>query len=69
MLTLPPLQMEGAEGVLVTVGRGFTVTVTVVVLVQPAALTPVTVYVVVAVGEAVTAAPVVALNPVAGDQV
>jgi hypothetical protein len=41
MLTLPPAQKEGADGVTVTVGLGLTVTVTVVVLVQPAALVPV----------------------------
>ena len=52
----------------VTTGNGFTVTVTVVVFEHPAALVPVTVYVVVPGGLAVTLVPVVALNPVAGDQ-
>jgi len=44
------------------------VTVVVTVPVHPAALVPVIVYVVVVVGLAVTLVPVVALNPVAGDQ-
>jgi hypothetical protein len=48
-------------------GTGLTVTVTVVVAVHPAAEVPVTVYVVVAGGLAVTEAPVVVLSPVAGD--
>lgn len=47
--------------------RGETLTVTVPVLVQPEVV-PVTVYVVVLAGLAVTVAPVVADNPVAGDQ-
>jgi hypothetical protein len=51
-----------------TVGSGFTVTVTLAVFVQPAALLPVTVYVVVAEGFAVTVAPLVLLSPVAGLQ-
>jgi hypothetical protein len=54
--------------VTVVTGIGLTVTVTVVVLVHPAAEVPVTVYVVVAGGLAETEVPVVALNPVAGDQ-
>ena len=41
----------------VTVGRGFTVSVTVAVPVQPAAVVPVTLYVVVMVGVAVNDAP------------
>ena len=45
-------------GVVVTVGKGFTVTTTVAVLVQPAAEVPVTVYVVVAAGVTVVEAPV-----------
>lgn len=53
----------------VTTGNGLTVTIEVVVLTQPAALVPVMVYVVVAVGLAVTLVPVVALKPVAGDHV
>jgi hypothetical protein len=50
----------------VGVGNAFTVTVTVPVLVQPAAVVPVTVYVIVEVGLAVTVAPVVDDKPVAG---
>ena len=50
----------------VGVGNAFTVTVTVPVLVQPAAVVPVTVYVIVEVGSAVTVAPVVDDKPVAG---
>ena len=41
--TLEPMQIAGAAGVTVTVGRGFTVTVTVCVPVHPAAVVPVTV--------------------------
>jgi hypothetical protein len=52
----------------VVVGIGLTVMVEVAVPV-PQAPVPVTVYVVVVLGEAVTVAPVVALNPAAGDQV
>lgn len=53
----------------VTVGIALTVTVTVAVLTQPFDPVPVTVYVVVAAGVAVTLVPVVALNAVAGDQI
>jgi len=60
--------MDGAEGVAEITGGGLTVTVTVEVLVQPFEPVPVIVYVVVEAGLAVTLAPVVALNPVAGDQ-
>lgn len=49
-------------------GKGFTVTVQVVVPVQPP-LPAVSVYVVVLAGLAVTVAPLVELNPVAGLQV
>ena len=56
--------MAVGEAVAVTVGAGLTVTLTDAVLVQPEAFVPVTVYVVVVVGFAVTEAPVVALNPV-----
>jgi hypothetical protein len=48
-------------------GKGFTVTVTCAVPVQPLVV-PVTVYVVVAVGFAVTVDPVVGDKPVAGLQ-
>ena len=67
IVVLLPVQMEGADGFTVTVMEEFTVTVTVAVAVQPAALVPVTVYVVVTVGDALIVAPVVALRPVAGD--
>jgi hypothetical protein len=52
-------------GETVTTGTGFTVTVTCAVAVQPSA-SPVTVYVVVEAGVAVTVEPVVELNPVEG---
>ena len=58
----------GEGGGTVTTGSGLMLTVTCAVAVQPAADVPVTVYVVVEVGEAVTDAPVVLLNPVAGLQ-
>ena len=66
--TLPPAQIAGVAGVIVTTGAGLTVTVTVFEFVQPLAPVPVTVYVVVVVGLAMTVDPVVALRPVAGDQ-
>jgi hypothetical protein len=53
-----PLHIDVGEADAVTVGNGFTVTLTVVVPVQPAALVPVTVYVVVALGVTVLLAPV-----------
>src|SRR5436190_20762420 len=60
--------MCGAGGV-TTRGRGLTVTIIVVVPVQPVVVfVPTTVYVVVTTGCAVTLLPVVALKPVAGDQ-
>jgi hypothetical protein len=55
----------GVGVVTVTTGKGLTVTVTCPVAEQPLDV-PVTVYVVVVVGFAVTDEPVVALNPVAG---
>ena len=54
------------EGETVTTGRGFTVTVTCVDAVHPLLSVPVTVYVVVEVGLAVTEEPVVALSAFAG---
>ena len=66
-MALDPLQM--VVGGTVTVNEPLTVTVAVVVPVHPDALVPVMVYVVVEAGLAVTLAPVVALKPVAGDQV
>ena len=65
-VVLLPLHIDGAAGVTLIAGLGFTVTVTVVVLLHPAALVPITVYVVVAAGLAVTVAPVVADKPVEG---
>jgi hypothetical protein len=53
---------------MVTTGKGFTVTVTVAVEVHPKELVPVTVYVVVTVGDAVGFAQVVQLKPVEGAQ-
>ena len=64
---LVPLQIVVVVGATVTVGSGLTVTVTVVVPVHPLVV-PETVYVVVVVGFAVTVAPVVDDNPVAGLQ-
>jgi len=64
---LAPLHIVAFADVIV--GTGFTVTVTVVEPMQPEAVVPFTVYVVVAAGFAVTLVPVVALNPVAGDHV
>jgi hypothetical protein len=54
----PPTQIADAEVLAVTVGSGLTVTATVAVEEQPAALVPVTVYVVVVVGETLTEEPV-----------
>jgi hypothetical protein len=66
---LPPIQYEAGFGVAVIVGVGFTVTVTVFVAEQPLELVPVTLYVVVVVGLAVIADPVVAFRSVDGDHV
>ena len=60
-----PAQIVAGEET-VTTGIGLTVTVTCAVLVHPAAEVPVTVYVVVETGDAVTVEPVVLLNPAAG---
>ena len=65
---LDPLQIVTA-GETVTVGLGLTVTVTVAVLVHPFAAVPVTVYVIVLEGLAVTVAPVVDDKLVEGLQV
>jgi len=65
-VTEDPKQMEGATGVTATLGRFLTVTVTEAVLVHPAALVPVTIYVVEVVGLAITVVPVVPLSPAAG---
>jgi hypothetical protein len=61
--------MEADEGVMVNVGSGLTVTTTVPEFIQPFELIPVTVYVMVRVGVAVTVAPVVALRFVFGAHV
>lgn len=67
--TVPPAEryVVSTSEEATAVAPGSTVTTDVAVPVQPP-LSPVTVYVVVVVGEAVTVAPVVPLNPVAGDQ-
>ena len=54
------LPIHNTTGLLlaVTVGFGFTVNVMVVVFVQPEALAPVTVYVVVTVGDTLTGVPI-----------
>jgi hypothetical protein len=62
-----PGQMGFADAEMLTVGPGFTVIRTEAVLVHPVASVPVTIYVVVVSGLAVTVAPVVADKPVAGD--
>jgi hypothetical protein len=67
-VTLSPGHMAGEAGLTTTAGSGFTVTVTWAVSWQFCALETVTVYVWVEDGFALTAAPVVALRPVAGDQ-
>ena len=54
---------------MIAAGKGFTVTATVVVLEHPPDVVPVTVYIVVTVGVAVTVEPVVADKPEEGDQV
>jgi hypothetical protein len=51
------MQIVAGEAVAVMLGNGFTVSVTVVVPVQPAVVVPVTLYVVVAVGDTVKLAP------------
>jgi hypothetical protein len=75
LLQLPPLTVlptvievpaHRAVMPVIAVGRGLTTTVFVAVLVQPIAFVPVTVYVVVADGVAVTEAPLVADSPVVG---
>jgi len=67
-LTLEPAQRLALLGVIVIVGELVMVTSTVWVLVH-IPLVQVTVYIVLLLGVAVTVAPVVALNPVLGDQV
>jgi hypothetical protein len=67
MGTEVPMQMA-VLGDTSRAGFEMTATVTVAVCIQPLAVVPVTVYVVVVAGEASTVAPVVASSPVAGDQ-
>lgn len=62
-----PEQIAEEGGVTITTGAAPTVTITVLLLVQ-VPFEPITVYVVVTVGVAVTVAPVLALKPAAGDQ-
>jgi hypothetical protein len=54
---LPPTQIAEFAELAVTVGNGLTVTPTVAVFTQPLALVPVTVYVVLVVGDTVTDEP------------
>jgi len=63
--TVLPEHIVGVGGTTLIVGNGFTVIVTVAVLLH-GPVVPVTVYVVVEPGVAVTLAPVVALKPAAG---
>jgi hypothetical protein len=56
-VVVPPEQIVLNDALLLTVGRGLTVIVLVAIFVQPVALVPVTVYVVVAVGDTVTDDP------------
>ena len=62
-----PLHKVVAPLLATMVGSALTVIVVVAVLLQPAALVPFTVYVVVVVPEKVTGEPVVGLRPAAGD--
>ena len=62
------MQMESDGGVTETMGNGLTVTTRVAVLLQPFALVPVTVNVVVTVGDAETPLPVETFKAEAGDQ-
>ena len=63
-----PRLQEAVPVIALTTGSALTVTKDVAVAVQPLLAVPVTVYVVVVIGEAVTEAVFVALNPVLGDQ-
>jgi hypothetical protein len=66
---LLPGHIVGEEGVIVITGNGLIVIVTIDELTHPLASVPVAVYTVVIIGLAVTIAPDVDDNPVAGDQV
>lgn len=69
MVVDEPIHRPDVPGTTVTVGRPFTVMERVAVLLQPAALVPVTVYVVVADGVTLTGLPVVLASPADGLQV
>ena len=62
-----PVQSTGAKGITTIIGKGLMVTVTLLVLLHPLTSVPVTVYIVVEEGLAVTVAPVVDESPEAGD--
>lgn len=66
MVVDEPIQRPDVPGTTVTVGKPFTEMVRVAVLLQPAALVPVTVYVVVADGVTLTGLPVVMASPADG---
>lgn len=66
-LTLSPEQIDEDEGVMATERLLLTVTVTVSLLLHPAADEPVTTYEVVDEGVAITLDPVLALSVAAGD--
>ena len=68
-LELKPTQMAVGVAVMLKVGNGFIFTVMVVVPTQPFEFVPLMLYVVVAVGLAVTLVAVALLNPVEGDHV
>jgi hypothetical protein len=63
----PGHTLEGVAVAVIPVGACFTVTVLVAMDEHPLASVPVTVYVVVVVGDAFTAAPVVGDSPVVGE--
>ena len=63
-----PLQIAAATGVTVIAGSGLTAIAALALAVQPDALVPVTVYVVLVPAVQATVAPVVALRPAAGAQ-
>jgi hypothetical protein len=65
----PEQNVKGPEAVIVAVGRGFTVTEAVAELLHPTVGVPVTVYIVVTAGVAVTVAPVDGVRPIAGNHV
>lgn len=69
MVVDEPVHIAAAPTVVVITGSAITVIVCVAVLIQLLAFLPVTVYVLVAVVEQVTVAPVVVLRLVAGDHV